>query len=978
MARKESDYGPRQKFRKGFARATRFGYNIAQSAAIMIPMAKGLPIQAYSPDTHDEQKNAQQIKSPKLRTAKHQATGQYTYNRAKSDASLAAQDKKTGIHSPPPVDLHEGGGVQGSQVVEGQSFTLNSPMLTLPVGVQLAGFHNEVVTRNQQQRADAERKTAFEAEISQIRLLDSLAQKIGLDTAQVTESLLTMAQMKGDNIHFLADAKTYLTETLLQDGPRAFAALPPAQITELANQLKWNNWKEILPDLQGVSQRTQHQAKAMGEELARIMGNAENTLDDIKDFVNAMADVFKEHPGIILPTILYAGSLGLIGDGVRRMVKSKGKLDRVGLIEADAGGILAMLGCGFTAALTPMPAVGAPSELPAISTIEPTVAPLIIETPVPAATAADTTTYVDISTLPGIDAVIDSTGGIGHEYIYSNDTKLVTAADGSAPVEGNQEILSDNAEYLRSMIRATGVEPGEIRVYTNGAEGDNSRNESVAFSPDGKSILYPQVQKDGSIKYAVSPSSTSFAAEDGVTPEDTIRFGNVKLPKDTKVEDVVVRWIGEQRIVQATDANGSQFIFNTANGEWVSIDMPSTKMARPSIESFSSALNNAGLPFTPEQLLEQGFQTETIIGIDGKPYTIAYAHLDPDATKEGEANEGEWAVMIKDSDGSKWKGLKPGEFEALTGIKVFIAGNYDNIVSLGARSPHEFSGLNVEWAFHLDVSHKDEKTIDYGMIDYALDMSKASGMGKATGGMLIWDNGNLPSWFQDYKTKETLLPVLENHISKITSKYKGKIDTWTVVNEPFKPGNKASSYWNDIFGEDHSWIKQAFVVADKNDPNAKLILNDYGIEFFGKDKYEDIYNLCKELKSSGTPIDGIGFEMHIYANDLITGVQSYDDLRKSIKEFQALGLEVQFTELDVDMSGVAGSNEEKLKKQADIYFQLGKMAAEEGVTNITIFGEKDDTSWIKKESAMPTFFDKNYKKKLPYFAFMQGLIAGSK
>ena len=641
-----------------------------------------------------------------------------------------------------------------------------------------------------------------------------------------------------------------------------------------------------------------------------------------------------------------------------------------GLIVA---GSMALASCKPVSAETPVPTTSAPAA--EITPITPPVTE--VGTAIPSATETPVPNFKKPSIFKGLffgqyknpDGLLQSAGSVpGYRSLVN--TYYREGSDLAAGFSFDNDWLT--TDYFHASTDKSGVtrgitpdgksviKQGNMWVLEN--SGGKTLNPYVA-SLTGKPFGTPVITSDN--KFAIVDGTTG-AIIDGGEPRDPYQnpvdiaqyYGFTGDP--SQVAGVDVNTNGNLVVLGKNGEVLANLAF-FAKGELLLEQQPATIKAAG---DFAAALTSAGIPTTAEQVLAQGLVTIEKTGADGKKYEVA-------STQDG------YPLMIK-MEGGKWEELKPGKFEFVNGMKVYIAGNYDNVVLLNGKSKDEFSGLNTEWAFHLDVSHKEEKTIDYGMMDYALEMSKKAGMDKATGGMLIWDNGNLPAWFKGYTSKETLLPVIEDHISKVVSHYKGKMDTWTVVNEPFKPGNMENSYWHDVFGEDTTWIQRSFVVAHEKDPSAKLILNDYGIEFYGKDKYESIFNLCKELKANGTPINGIGFEMHIYGNDLLTGKQSYEDLRKSIKEFQSLGLEVQFTELDVDMSGFVGSAEDRLNKQAEIYYQIGKIASAEGVTATTIFGEKDDTSWIQSKNANPTLFDKDFNKKLAYFAFLRGMIDGLK
>jgi endo-1,4-beta-xylanase len=143
---------------------------------------------------------------------------------------------------------------------------------------------------------------------------------------------------------------------------------------------------------------------------------------------------------------------------------------------------------------------------------------------------------------------------------------------------------------------------------------------------------------------------------------------------------------------------------------------------------------------------------------------------------------------------------------------------------------------------------------------------------------------------------------MTQHVAAIVGHFKGRIASWDVVNEPlsekdedYTNGNLGlrQSFWEKAMGE--SYIDKAFIVARASDPAAKLYLNDYGIEHSGE-RWDALVGLLQRLKNRGVPIDGVGFESHVYQT---TDRIDPEILRSHIQELAALGLSVRISEIDV-------------------------------------------------------------------------------
>jgi len=161
----------------------------------------------------------------------------------------------------------------------------------------------------------------------------------------------------------------------------------------------------------------------------------------------------------------------------------------------------------------------------------------------------------------------------------------------------------------------------------------------------------------------------------------------------------------------------------------------------------------------------------------------------------------------------------------------------------------------------------------------------------------VWHN-QTPRWvFEDDHgrpvDRETLLRRLREHISTVVGRYKGRINSWDVVNEALnQDGTMRQSPWLKIIGEDY--LVQAFRFAHEADPAAELYYNDYDLELPAK--RTGAVALMKRLQQNGVPIAGIGLQNH---NRLQW--PSIVDEDVTIDAFAQLGLKVNITELDVDV-----------------------------------------------------------------------------
>ncbi|HEY9832635.1 MAG TPA: endo-1,4-beta-xylanase, partial [Stenomitos sp.] len=125
----------------------------------------------------------------------------------------------------------------------------------------------------------------------------------------------------------------------------------------------------------------------------------------------------------------------------------------------------------------------------------------------------------------------------------------------------------------------------------------------------------------------------------------------------------------------------------------------------------------------------------------------------------------------------------------------------------------------------------------------------------------------------------------------------------------------------------------------------------------------------------GVPIDGVGFQSHLGLSYL----PKLNSLAQNFERFNQLGLEVQFTELDMKIQDGKGSLEKRLAEQAKAYSDLLRVCLQaKKCTALITWGFTDRYTWIADvtgEVEAPLIFDASYRPKPAYEAIKEVLIS---
>jgi endo-1,4-beta-xylanase len=264
---------------------------------------------------------------------------------------------------------------------------------------------------------------------------------------------------------------------------------------------------------------------------------------------------------------------------------------------------------------------------------------------------------------------------------------------------------------------------------------------------------------------------------------------------------------------------------------------------------------------------------------------------------------------------------------------------------------------------------RDQFNFDYG--DKVLAFAEANEM-LMRGHTLVW-YAAMPEWTKQISSAAEAERELAIHIERVVSRYRGKVKTWHVVNEPIeetkgKVAGLRPSIWLRYLGD--RYIDTAFRLAHQADPSAELILNDYDIECVGENfaaRRQALATLVRDLLERGVPLHGVGLQGHIQGKYQIDS----DGVTGFVSEMKSLGLSVHVTELDVideDLPPLVSLRDATVAARAHDFLKAVFAAARPEV--IATWGITDRYTWMpmwfKRSDGLPNRplpLDRDYQPK---------------
>ncbi|WP_436299111.1 endo-1,4-beta-xylanase [Stieleria mannarensis] len=288
-----------------------------------------------------------------------------------------------------------------------------------------------------------------------------------------------------------------------------------------------------------------------------------------------------------------------------------------------------------------------------------------------------------------------------------------------------------------------------------------------------------------------------------------------------------------------------------------------------------------------------------------------------------------------------------------------------------------FAAITPENCMKPERVHPAEDRWDFEQTDALVQWAEKNDM-TIHGHTLVW-HAQTPNWFFEGRDPETVKRRMKQHIETLAGRYKGKLQSWDVVNEAINDGgnsetakteNLRNSNWLQTLGPE--FLTLAFKFARQADPDAVLYYNDYNIE--SGPKHASSMVLLKRLLADGAPIDAVGIQGHWRS-----GRVPFEDIEKAITDYASLGLKVSITELDVTIRGESSGQfgrrrfrnsapptVDDLNAQADDYARLFAIFKkhEDVIERVTFWGLNDRRTW--RWGQHPLLFDGNNNAKPAY------------
>jgi endo-1,4-beta-xylanase len=265
----------------------------------------------------------------------------------------------------------------------------------------------------------------------------------------------------------------------------------------------------------------------------------------------------------------------------------------------------------------------------------------------------------------------------------------------------------------------------------------------------------------------------------------------------------------------------------------------------------------------------------------------------------------------------------------------FLATNFNTLTA----------GLEMKWA----ALRPSPTTYSFTRADWMVSFAERHQM-HFHGHNLCWNHW-LPGWVNTTLNKGNAERYLVDHISTVAGRYRGRIDSWDVVNEPLgtwysRDTGQPPRPWLDLIGPEY--LDVAFHAAAEADPFSVRVLNFDRLEQNagpGDESHTRAFEMIRGLVQRNVPIQAVGFESHLVAWQPVEN-SAQDRLIRGIRD---LGLKMLVTELDVNDTKISGTTERRDAVVASVYLEyLMKMVPQMQTEQVIFWTPADVDDWLDR------------------------------
>jgi len=259
--------------------------------------------------------------------------------------------------------------------------------------------------------------------------------------------------------------------------------------------------------------------------------------------------------------------------------------------------------------------------------------------------------------------------------------------------------------------------------------------------------------------------------------------------------------------------------------------------------------------------------------------------------------------------------------------------------------------LDLKW----DILSPERGVYRFAGADAMADFAERHGM-TLRGHPLAWHQA-LPGWVWSLGPGEWL-PEIESHIRALMGRYRGRIASWDVVNEPLDPDvtvpdGLRRGPWFDHLGADY--VAMAFDLAGRTDPEAELVVNEYGLIFdtdYARARRAHMLRLVDRVIAAGSPIHAVGLQCHLRLDDPPIDAGGLALFSAALAD---RGLSLLVTELDVDDR--AGPYDDRNRRDTLVAARYAELIDAvmplPTLSAVLTWGLADRHSWIRHDPTHP-------------------------